>query len=67
MARYIAQRLLQLFIVLVGVSMVVFVAMHLLPGDVAQEEARAAAEVDHDGFRGQTGRHVLDVLAYARG
>ena len=36
MARYIAQRLLQLLIVLVGVSMVVFVAMHLLPGDVAQ-------------------------------
>ncbi len=36
MAQYIAQRLLQLFIVLVGVSMVVFVAMHLLPGDVAQ-------------------------------
>jgi peptide/nickel transport system permease protein len=35
MAHYIAQRLLQLLIVLLGVSMVVFVAMHLLPGDVA--------------------------------
>src|SRR5580692_6950508 len=35
MAQYIAQRLLQLAIVLIGVSMVVFVAMHLLPGDVA--------------------------------
>jgi peptide/nickel transport system permease protein len=36
MAQYIAQRLLQLAFVLLGVSMVVFVAMHLLPGDVAQ-------------------------------
>jgi peptide/nickel transport system permease protein len=35
-AQYIAQRLLQLVFVLIGVSMVVFVAMHLLPGDVAQ-------------------------------
>jgi len=36
MAPYIAQRLLQLAFVLFGVSMVVFIAMHLLPGDVAQ-------------------------------
>jgi len=36
MAPYIAQRLLQLAFVLIGVSMVVFIAMHLLPGDVAQ-------------------------------
>lgn len=36
MARYAAQRLLQLVFVLIGVSMVVFVTMHLLPGDVAQ-------------------------------
>ncbi|HTC11702.1 MAG TPA: ABC transporter permease [Acetobacteraceae bacterium] len=36
MAPYIAQRLLQLIFVLIGVSMVVFVTMHLLPGDVAQ-------------------------------
>ena len=36
MAPYVAQRLLQLAIVLLGVSMVVFIAMHLLPGDVAQ-------------------------------
>ena len=36
MAEYIAQRLLQLVLVLIGVSMVVFVTMHLLPGDVAQ-------------------------------
>jgi peptide/nickel transport system permease protein len=35
MGQYIAQRLLQLIIVLIGVSLVVFVAMHLLPGDVA--------------------------------
>jgi peptide/nickel transport system permease protein len=35
-ARYAAQRLLQLVFVLIGVSMVVFVTMHLLPGDVAQ-------------------------------
>jgi peptide/nickel transport system permease protein len=46
-APYIAQRLLQLAFVLLGVSMVVFVAMHLLPGDVAQlllgDHATAAA------------------------
>jgi peptide/nickel transport system permease protein len=45
--QYIAQRLLQLVFVLIGVSMVVFVAMHLLPGDVAQlllgDHATAAA------------------------
>jgi peptide/nickel transport system permease protein len=35
-ARYVGQRLLQLAIVLIGVSLVVFVTMHLLPGDVAQ-------------------------------
>jgi peptide/nickel transport system permease protein len=34
--QYLAQRLLQLVLVLFGVSLVVFVAMHLLPGDVAQ-------------------------------
>ena len=36
MGRYIAARLVQLLFVLVGVSVVVFVTMHLLPGDVAQ-------------------------------
>lgn len=36
MTQYLAQRLLQLVLVLFGVSMVVFIAMHLLPGDVAQ-------------------------------
>lgn len=36
MAPYIAQRLAQLAFVLIGVSMVVFMAMHLLPGDVTQ-------------------------------
>jgi peptide/nickel transport system permease protein len=36
MAQYVAHRLLQLVFVLIGVSMVVFVTMHLLPGDVAQ-------------------------------
>jgi peptide/nickel transport system permease protein len=34
-ARYLAGRLLQLLIVLVGVSLVVFFTMHVLPGDVA--------------------------------
>jgi peptide/nickel transport system permease protein len=34
--QYLAQRLLQLVLVLFGVSLVVFIAMHLLPGDVAQ-------------------------------
>jgi peptide/nickel transport system permease protein len=34
--QYLVQRLLQLVFVLFGVSVVVFIAMHLLPGDVAQ-------------------------------
>ncbi len=36
MAHYVAARLIQLLFVLIGVSIVVFVTMHLLPGDVAQ-------------------------------
>ena len=36
MGRYLAARLAQLVFVLLGVSVVVFVTMHLLPGDVAQ-------------------------------
>ncbi|HYZ63870.1 MAG TPA: ABC transporter permease [Acetobacteraceae bacterium] len=35
MIRYLVSRVLQLLLVLLGVSVVVFVAMHLLPGDVA--------------------------------
>jgi ABC-type dipeptide/oligopeptide/nickel transport system permease component len=35
-ASYVAARLVQLLFVLLGVSVVVFVTMHLLPGDVAQ-------------------------------
>jgi len=33
---YVASRLIQLLFVLIGVSLIVFVTMHLLPGDVAQ-------------------------------
>ena len=36
MAGYIAHRLLQLVFVLIGISIVVFFTMHVLPGDVAQ-------------------------------
>jgi ABC-type dipeptide/oligopeptide/nickel transport system permease component len=36
LAQYVARRLWQLVLVLIGVSIVVFVTMHLLPGDVAQ-------------------------------
>ena len=36
MGNYAAVRLVQLLFVLIGVSVVVFVTMHLLPGDVAQ-------------------------------
>ncbi len=36
MTRYVASRLIQLIFVLIGVSVVVFVTMHVLPGDVAQ-------------------------------
>ncbi len=47
MGDYIAGRVGQLLIVLFGVSVVVFVAMHLLPGDVATlllgDRATAAA------------------------
>ena len=35
-AQFVAHRLIQLVFVLFGVSVVVFVTMHLLPGDVAQ-------------------------------
>lgn len=35
MLRYLTSRVFQLIVVLLGVSVVVFVAMHLLPGDVA--------------------------------
>jgi ABC-type dipeptide/oligopeptide/nickel transport system permease component len=34
--KYVAARLIQLVFVLIGVSVVVFLTMHLLPGDVAQ-------------------------------
>src|SRR5579875_3692181 len=36
LAQFVARRLWQLVLVLIGVSIVVFVTMHLLPGDVAQ-------------------------------
>ena len=36
MSAYVAGRLIQLVFVLAGVSVVVFITMHLLPGDVAQ-------------------------------
>jgi peptide/nickel transport system permease protein len=36
LGQYIVHRLIQLVFVLLGVSVVVFVTMHLLPGDVAQ-------------------------------
>ncbi len=36
MTQYLVQRLLQLVFVLFGVMVVVFIAMHLLPEDVAQ-------------------------------
>ena len=36
MSPYVASRLIQLVFVLLGVSIVVFITMHLLPGDVAQ-------------------------------
>jgi len=46
MGRYVAGRLLQLVLVLIGVSLTVFVTMHVLPGDTAQmllgEHATAA-------------------------
>jgi ABC-type dipeptide/oligopeptide/nickel transport system permease component len=35
MTQYVARRLMQLILVLIGVSLVVFLTMHVLPGDVA--------------------------------
>jgi len=35
MGRYVARRVIQMFPVLVGVSILVFVGMHVIPGDVA--------------------------------
>ncbi|MBV8653921.1 MAG: ABC transporter permease [Alphaproteobacteria bacterium] len=35
MTQYIVRRLMQLLLVLIGVSVVVFITMHVLPGDVA--------------------------------
>src|SRR3974377_759264 len=36
MRKYVARRLIQVLPVLLGVSLLVFVGMHLIPGDVAQ-------------------------------
>ena len=36
MTQYIIRRIVQLAFVLIGVSLVVFFTMHVLPGDVAQ-------------------------------
>jgi ABC-type dipeptide/oligopeptide/nickel transport system permease component len=52
-AGYLARRLLQLLLVLVGVSLVVFFTMHILPGDVAtlmlgdRATARQLADLRH--------------------
>ena len=43
MAKYIVRRLLQTIPVLIGVSILVFSLMHLIPGDAAQIMAGEAA------------------------
>ena len=56
MIRYLISRVLQLVLVLLGVSVVVFVAMHLLPGDVATlllGDKATAAQLER--LRGQLG------------
>ena len=73
MAQYVAQRLLQLVFVLIGVSIVVFVTMHLLPGDVAhlllgdRATNEALARLRHElgidqPIWVQYGRFLLDAL-----
>ena len=56
MSRYVARRLVELVFVLIGVSLVVFFTMHILPGDVAMLMLgdRATAEA-LDSLRRQLG------------
>jgi peptide/nickel transport system permease protein len=65
--RYIARRLLELVPVLVGVSVIVFLGMHLVPGDVAQlllgEKGTAA---DLARIRHQLGLDQPLYVQYAR-
>ena len=64
MLKYIAQRLLQLIPVLLGVSILVFLGMHLIPGDVAQMLlGEKGAEADLLRLRHQLG---LDQPVYVQ-
>jgi peptide/nickel transport system permease protein len=67
MTSYIGQRLVQLVFVLIGVSIVVFVTMHVLPGDVAQLLLgdRATAE-QLARLRHQLGLDQPVIVQYAR-
>ena len=70
MAQYAAHRLLQLIFVLIGVSMVVFVTMHLLPGDVAQmllgDRATNAELARRMGQAKQQVERLFDLRRYSR-
>src|SRR5580700_9151956 len=72
MTQYVARRLMQLILVLIGVSIVVFVTMHVLPGDVATlllgERATAAqlAQLSHQiGLDQAVWMQYLDFAAQA--
>jgi ABC-type dipeptide/oligopeptide/nickel transport system permease component len=67
MLKYIGQRLVQLIPVLVGVSMLVFFGMHLVPGDVAQLLlGEKGTEADLQRMRHQLGLDQPVYVQYAR-
>ncbi len=67
MARYIARRLLQVIPVLIGVSLVAFGVLHLIPGDPAAIIAGPeATEVELAAIRRQLGLDAPLPVQYAR-
>jgi peptide/nickel transport system permease protein len=67
MLKYIAQRLVQLIPVLLGVSILVFLGMHLIPGDVAQMLlGEKGAEADLQRLRHQLGLDQPVYVQYVR-
>jgi peptide/nickel transport system permease protein len=67
MLKYIARRLLQLIPVLLGVSVLVFLGMHLIPGDVAQMLlGEKGAEADLQRLRHQLGLDQPVYVQYLR-
>ena len=67
MRRYLAQRLISALFVLVGVSVVVFLALHLTPGDPAQILlGPMATPTELAALRGQLGLDKPVLVQYGR-